>query len=187
MEKTKILGLVGYSVLQDFEILLNYREKYIRLSELNRKGELLEPVQYISPRIDSIRFRMGNHIPVIKVEVNGLEKSMGIDTGAEYNLLNIRSNKDIMDHFILSRRIRMRGASKDYAEALGGHLYRLKLNNKYPCAGMATVLTGFRNINELVGFEIDGIMGYEFLSPWIFSLNYKKRKLYLHRIKYKVP
>ena len=31
--------------------------------------------------------------------------------------------------------------------------------------------------------DLDGILGFEFLSPLLFSINYKKQKLYLHQLK----
>ena len=187
LEHTKILGLVGYEVLKDFEIFLNYHQQFIRLTRTSRKGNLLEDLEYITPKIDSVKFSMGNHIPIIPMSLSDKVMLMGLDTGAEYNLLNLKTDKKLLENFKISRRLKLRGAQADFREALGGHLYRLKLNNIYGCGAMATVLTGFKDIEKIVGRKIDGILGYEFLSPWMFSINYKKRMLYLHKITFQTP
>ena len=186
-KKLRLLGLVGYEVLKDFEIQLNYQERFITLSRLNYTGEIIDVLAHIKDKVDSFAFQMGNHIPIIDVTINGKRKRMGLDTGAEYNLLDIRRNKDVMTEFNLIRKLNIGGAGDESEEALAGKLYRLVLGKKYKCGAQSTVLIDMSNLHKIYGVNLDGIVGFEFLSPWIFSINYKKKMLYLHKLKFVKP
>ena len=62
-KKHKILGLIGYQILKDFEIHFNYRGKYIIMSQLDREGCLLDPIPATTDKIDSTVFEMSEHLP----------------------------------------------------------------------------------------------------------------------------
>ena len=179
----KILGLVGFSLLSDFEIMFNYRGRFISLSRVDVKGNVIDPMPFILDKKDSLSFTLGNFIPVIDVMVNGVKKKFGIDSGAEINLLDLKKSKDIMAQFQPIKTIRLTGSDGKESDVLAGRLYKLSILEKYRCASMATVLINMDNLNKIYASNLDGILGFEFLSPWLFSINYKKQKLYLHQLK----
>ena len=182
-----VLGLLGYEVLKSFEIMLNYRESYITLSRVDENGEVIDALPHTRHKVDSMAFEMGNFIPVLNVKINGIPKRMGLDTGAEVNLLDIKKNKDILDNYQITNKIKINGTDNRNFEALAGRLYRVQLFGKYTCGGMATVLTNLDNFEAIYNTRLDGIVGYEMLSPWIFSINYRKKMLYLHHFKSEKP
>jgi len=179
----KVLGLIGYDLLKDFEIMFNYRGRFISLSRVDGRGNVIDPMPFILDKKDSLSFVMGNFIPVIDVTVNGVKKKFGIDSGAEINLLDLKKSKDIMTQFSPIRTISLVGSDGKDSEVLAGRLYRLAILDVYRCATMATVLMNMDNLNKIYKTNLDGILGFEFLSPWLFSINYKKQKLYLHQLK----
>lgn len=183
----KISGLIGFSLLQGFEIMFNYRGRYISLSRTDRYGNVIDPMPFILDKRDSLSFTLGNFIPVIDVKINGIKKKFGIDSGAEINLLDLKSSKDIMTEFDPVRTIRLAGSDGKVSEVLAGRLYRVTLLENYRYASMATVLMNMSNLNKIYETKLDGILGFEFLSPWLFSINYKKQKLYLHQLKVVSP
>jgi len=179
----KILGLFGYSLLRDFEIMLNYRGRFIALSRLDVYGNVIDPMPFILDKKDSLSFSLGNFIPVIDVMINGVKKKFGIDSGAEINLLDLKKSKDIRDQFHPIKTIRLTGSDGKVSDVLAGRLYKLSVLEKYRCASMATVLVNMDNLNKIYASDLDGILGFEFLSPWLVSINYKKQQLYLHQLK----
>lgn len=190
IEKSKsirISGLLGFELLKDYEIMFNYRERYIAFSALDSRGEVVDPMPFMKEKADSLNFFLGHTIPVIDVEVNGVRKRFGIDSGAEINLLDLKRSKNIMSEFIPLRPIRMAGADNEDMEVLAGRLKRVSILGKYRCAPMSTVLVNMQNLNKIYGVELDGILGYEFLAPWRFSINYKKQRLYLHTMNISLP
>ncbi len=48
---------------------------------------------------------------------------------------------------------------------------------------LCRIILNMDNLNSIYQSKLDGILGFEFLSPWLFSINYKKQKLYLHQLK----
>ncbi len=137
----------------------------------------------VEAKKDSLSFTLGNFIPVIDVMVNGVKKKFGIDSGAEINLLDLKKSKDIMAQFQPIKTIRLTGSDGKESDVLAGRLYKLSILEKYRCASMATVLINMDNLNKIYASNLDGILGFEFLSPWLFSINYKKQKLYFHQLK----
>ncbi|WP_235297238.1 aspartyl protease family protein [Portibacter marinus] len=183
-KKLKILGLIGYNVIKDYEVMLNYRERYVTFSKLDKRGHIIEILDHTREKLDSFDFDIANFIPVIEVSINGKMKRMGIDTGAEINVIDNRRNRNILENFKVINRINIAGADGRSRQAIAGILFRVKLGNDYRCASMATMMTNMDSLNEIYGSTLDGIFGHSFLAPWIFSINYKKKRIYIHRIKY---
>ncbi|MBK8623394.1 MAG: aspartyl protease family protein [Saprospiraceae bacterium] len=183
----RIAGLIGFSLLKDFEVMFHYRERLLALSRVDETGRIIDPMPFVLDKVDSLTFVLGNFIPVIEVKVNGFTKKFGIDSGAEINLLDLKRSKNIMSEFLPMRTIRLAGANNEENEVIAGRLQRVKLLDKYNCGAMGTVLMNMDNLNNIYRTNLDGILGFEFLSPWLFSINYKKQMLYLHPLKVVVP
>lgn len=179
----KVLGLIGYELLKEFEIMFNYRGRFIALSRVDNRGNVIDPMPFILDKKDSLAFTMGNFIPVIDVTVNNVRKKFGIDSGAEINLLDLKRSKDIMTQFNPMGIIKLTGSDGRVSEVLAGRMYRVAILETYRCASMATILVNMDNLNKIYKSNLDGILGFEFLAPWLFSINYKKQKLYLHQLK----
>ncbi len=186
-KKVRLIGLLGFEVLNQFEIMYNYREGYLTFSALDERGELINPMPHTQLKVDSMSFSLGNFIPVLTVTINGIEKKMGLDTGAEINLLHINNNDDVLGEFNVIRSIKITGSDGRKKEALAGKLYRIKVFDKYTCGAMSTMLSNLENFHTIYNTKIDGILGFEFLSPWITSINYKKKMFYLHSFKTERP
>lgn len=185
-KRTKIDGLIGFDILKLFEIQLNYNETFITLSRLNDEGGIIDPMKHTLDKVDSFNFQIANFIPVIEVKIKGKMKKMGIDTGAEVNLLDINRNEDIIENFTPMRRLELSGSEERNIEYIGGKLYRLAIG-KYKCGGMSTALVNLSSLNKLYKTKLDGVLGYNFLAPWVFSINYKKKMLFIHSFKFVKP
>ncbi len=186
-KNTRILGLIGYNLLKGFEIMLDYRRDIVTFSRVDKRGNIMTELPHTTNKVDTIAFSMGKHIPIIEVQINGKTKRMGVDTGAEYNLYNIQRSKPIMNNFKILKTIEIANAGEQTIQALAGKLFRVVLLDRYRCAGMSTVLINFKHLNAIYGTSLDGILGYEFLAPWLFSINYRKQEIYLHKIEFRTP
>ena len=91
--------MIGYDVLESFEIQFNYHERFITLTNLDKEGNRYETPGHTSERLDSFPIDIGNYIPLLEVIIDGEPKLMGLDTGAEYNLLDIKRNKKRLASF----------------------------------------------------------------------------------------
>ncbi|WP_296385645.1 aspartyl protease family protein [Winogradskyella sp.] len=181
IEKTKkieLLGIIGYSVLKDFEVFVDMHLNQITLTKTDRNGKRLSDKVYAETIHDSINFKLKKHTIVLNAFVGDKKVEFGLDTAAEYNQLNKDLDSEILDYFYLSKELKLTGASGKKMKVLAGKLYRVRLNDSIYFGPMKTVLTNLKKMNNAFSTNLDGILGFEFFAQKRTIINYKKKKLY---------
>ncbi|WP_299625311.1 aspartyl protease family protein [uncultured Tenacibaculum sp.] len=181
-KKMKLLGIIGFSTLKDYEVFIDLYLNQITLTKVDRDGNTLNDHVYLEKIVDSINFKLKKHTIVLNGYIGNEEVVFGLDSGAEFNQLNKRINKKALRHFYPKKRVKLMGASKKKIEVLYGNLFRVKLNDNTFFGPMKTMLTNLNNMNNAFGTKLDGILGYDFFAQKRVIINYKKEKLYF--IKY---
>jgi len=184
-KKIKLLGIIGYSILKDYEVFIDLHLNQITLSKVDKKGKTLNNKIYLEKIVDSLEFTLKKHTIVIDGFINNQKVRFGIDTAAEFNQINKTANKKALKYFIPKKRLKLNGASGKTIRVLAGKLHRVKLSNNIYFGPMYTVLTNLSRMNEAFGVQLDGILGYEFFAQKRTIINYKKEKLYF--IDYPLP
>ncbi len=179
--ESNLLGLLGYAMLKDYEITLKYQEKVVIFTPLGALTKLS------SSRVDSFPFQLENFLPVLRIKVEGEVLRMGLDTGAGHNLLDKRHAGALRANFQKTGKVKVRSSDGRAKMIEGGRLYRLHLGGRYRCGAMRTLLINLTSLKKLYRTELDGILGREFLAPWVFTINYQKRMLYVHRVTPRLP
>lgn len=180
-EKTKkieLLGIIGYSILKDFEVFIDLYLNQITLTKIDKKGNLLSDKVYAETISDSIDFKLKKHTIILEAFVGDHKLNFGLDTAAEYNQLNKNLDSEILEYFYPSKELKLTGASGKKRKVLAGKLYRVKLSDSIYFGPMKTVLTNLRKMNSAFGTNLDGVLGFEFFAQKRTIINYKKRKLY---------
>lgn len=178
IKKIEVLGIIGYSVLKDFEVFIDMHLNQITLTKTDKKGNPLSKKVYAETIHDSIDFKLKRHTIVIDAKIEKHDLKFGLDTGAEYNQLNKNLDSEILDYFYPSKELKLTGASGATIKVMAGKLYRVKLNDSIYFGPMTTVLTNLRNVNSAFSTNLDGILGFEFFAQQRTIINYKKQKLY---------
>lgn len=177
-KKIKLLGIIGYSILKDFEVFIDLHLNQITLTKVDKYGKLLNDKVYLEKIVDSLDFNLKKHTIVVNGFINNQKVRLGIDTAAEFNQINKSVNKKALRYFIPKKRLKLHGASEKTIRVLAGKLHRVKLNDNVYFGPMYTVLTNLNQMNEAFGTQLDGILGYEFFAQKRTIINYKKEKLY---------
>ncbi|MFY0714270.1 hypothetical protein J1D01_11370 [Seonamhaeicola sp. NFXS20] len=177
-KKIKILGIIGYNILKDYEIFIDMYLNQITLTKVDDLGNKLIKNVYLERIVDSLDFNLKNHTIVVKGTVNNQDLRFGIDTAAEFNQINKSVNKKVLKYFIAKKRLTLTGASNKSIEVLAGKLHRVQLSKSIYFGPMLTVLTNLSKMNEAFGTHLDGILGYEFFAQKRVIINYQKEKLY---------
>lgn len=177
-KKIKLLGVIGYSILKDYEVFVDLYLNQITLSKTDHKGRKLDPRGYLEKVVDSVGFQLKNHTIVVSASINGHSLTFGIDTAAEVNQINNKTHRKALTYFIPNNRILLTGAGNKQIEVLAGNLHRVKLSETVYLGPMHTILTNLDNLNKAFGTSLDGILGYEFFKQKRTIINYKKEKLY---------
>lgn len=178
-KKTALIGLIGYSVFKDYEILFDYEASLLVLIRTDVNGRQTDPLprwEY-KPQGDAAIETKG-HIAVVWLRFGEKkEKKFGLDSGAEQNLLsNTAGNRFLKENFEIRRRVKLRGTGNQSLEVLSGLLRNASLDT-FHFKPMATILTNLTEINASWQTDLDGVLGYEFLSQRPVSINHKKRRI----------
>ncbi len=181
-KKIKLLGIIGYSILKDYEVFIDLYLNQITLSKINNKGDKLSKERYLETIVDTISFELKKHTIVLEAFINKEKVTFGLDTGAEFNQLSSKISSRVLKSFYPKKRIQLVGASSKKIEVLYGNLHRVKLNNKNYFGPMKTIVTSLNNMNKAFGTNLDGILGHDFFAQKRVIINYKKEQLYF--IKY---
>ncbi|WP_242204484.1 retropepsin-like aspartic protease [Aestuariivivens insulae] len=177
-KKIKLLGIIGYSILKDYEVFIDLYLNQMTLTRVDRLGNKLAQKVYLEKIIDSIDFSLKKHTIVLNGSINDQKVRFGLDTAAEFNQINKSVKRKALKYFIPTKRLVLTGASNKEIEVLAGKLHRVKLSNTIYFGPMDTVLTNLNQMNEAFGTQLDGILGYEFFKQKRTIINYQKEKLY---------
>ncbi len=177
-KKIKLLGVIGYSILKDYEVFIDLYLNQITLTKVDRLGNKLNNNVYLEKIVDSLPFNLKNHTIIVSGTVNNQKVRFGIDTAAEFNQINRKVNRKALKYFIPKRRLSLSGIGNKKIEVLAGKLHRVKLSETVYFGPMLTVLTNLNKMDEAFGTQLDGILGYEFFTQKRTIINYQKEKLY---------
>jgi len=171
MTKRKISGLIGYELLKDFELLLDYKAQAIQIKSVG-----VTSTNATAPLI-SFPLSFENHLPVIDVVINKEKLRLGLDTGAEINVLDDRLSSRIAK--VTSRPESYHGIYGVGEQSQSAQLVKVAVTRVQRAAyrQMNYVLTDFSSITSDI--NIDGILGYPFLSSCKFSIDFKTRQLHV--------
>lgn len=177
-KKIKLLGIIGYSVLKDYEVFIDLHLNQITLTKVDKFGNKLNENVYLEKIVDSLDFDLKNHTIVVDGTINYQKVRLGIDTAAEFNQINRNINKHALRYFIPKKRLKLKGIGEKTIKVMAGKLHRVKLSNTVYFGPMDTVLTNLDGMNTAFGTKLDGVLGYEFFAKKRTIINYQKEKLY---------
>ncbi|WP_168796652.1 pepsin/retropepsin-like aspartic protease family protein [Cognatitamlana onchidii] len=176
-KKVKILGIIGYNILKDYEVFIDMYLNQITLTKVDSFGNKMNKHLYLEKISDSIPFKLKGHTITVKGTINHEDATFGIDSAAEFNQINKRISKKALKYFIPKNRLKLSGIGGKKIEVLAGKLHRVKLSESTYFGPMVTVLTNLNKINEAFGVSLDGILGYEFFAQKRTIINYQKEQL----------
>lgn len=177
-KRMNILGIVGLNLFRKYEFEIDFFSKEIRLYRLGRKGtrRILAPQALPS---QTLSFQFEDHLPIITANLNGEALQLGLDTGAEMNLISAKffegsshqfknvQTKILMDltgERITTLSAQMAGLQVGTLDLPAMHAIFIPLNTRYGGIGSK---------------NLDGLLGYEFFQHFRVAINFKKRQVYL--------
>ena len=173
----RMLGILGYEVYRNFEMFIDFQNRIIVLSRVDKKGIHLDTLAPFEVPYDSMDFELKHHLIVVEAKVNSVRLDLILDSGAELNLINRQVNRRVLDNFEVIKRVNLIGVGNKDVEVLAGVLHDVECGNQFS-EKMNTLLTSMDEINTSFNVHVEGVLGYEFLKKRRVLVNYQKRKLY---------
>ncbi len=178
-KKMAVIGLIGASVFEHYEILFDYEASLLVMIKMDNAGKPVEALPtWEYAQQERVPLKISEHIAMLYLEFSPKGGCwMGLDSGAEQNLLSTSmSGKFLKANFEIRRRVKLKGAGGESVEVLSGMLQNARLDT-VRFQPMATILTKMSAINEAYAAQLDGVLGYEFLSQRPMSINLRRRQL----------
>ena len=175
-----IHGIVGCSVMANYELLINYRDKKIGLLDLPENPpdliDLIAPALIGQPK--TLPIQMAHHFPLVLMRIDGKTLNMAVNMGSCVNTISKVFFKDLQSLGLLINEtpsvIRGMGTRKDVAA------YLLKssivgISDEFVIDDM---LFAFDDI-EIPGAAVDGTIGYEFFMRVAAIIRFNRREILL--------
>lgn len=181
VRREKIMGLIGFQLFKKYEILLDYFSSRLILYKLNKFGQRLYQKTSSEQVLASYPLKMIGHLATLEARIAQHKLRFGIDTGAETNILDIGSRPRVLQHFRILKRAVLQGNDQRKVEVLKGKIQNFKIGQTaYP--QLDGILTSMKNLNRGYGTDLDGVLGFHFLSRYPSSINFIKKEFTIWRV-----
>jgi hypothetical protein len=171
--KEKIHGLIGFIAVKDYDILYDYQNQKIILIHPEKFDDFQQ--EYF-PNNKPIKapLQMANHIPVVQVDINGLQLPMGIDCGATQNLIDTQYLPQLKKQLKHRKKAQIVGADKNITHSTTGLLKKMTLGGK-TFINTATTFGTLPDPGSTVKYE--GLIGYEILSKQKTLISFARKEI----------
>ncbi len=171
----KILGLVGFSMMKNLEIIIDSENNELRLYKLDKSGNRISLTNSVLKTDHTQKIEGNSNILFLKGTIAGKSLNFCFDTGAETNTISSDANKNILSTLTITRRMELKGAGTAKSEVLFGRMNDFSIGEKQ-ITGMETIVTSLFAMSEAYNTRIDGMLGYSFLEQGTVSINFVKKQ-----------
>ena len=174
----KVLGLFGLSLFRNMEIIIDFDRNELYLYNLDKTGNRInckDPVYKpdVVQKIDIF-----HNVLFVKVAIGEKILTFCLDTGAESNVISSHAPKEVLKSLTILQRKNLVGVSKKESEVLLCLLNNISLgNSKLP--GMNAIIADLNDLSAFYGYQIDGMLGFDFFTKGKVIVNMKKKEIKL--------
>lgn len=171
----KILGLVGFGMMRNLEIIIDPVNSELKLFRIDKTGKRFGGKTSGFKPDYSQKIESNSNILFLKAMIGGKLLNFCFDTGAETNALGSDSNKKIMSTVTITRRTTLKGAGAAGTEVFFGRMNDFTMGDR-KLASMETIITNLDHLDEAYGTQIDGMLGYSFIKQGIICVNFVSKQ-----------
>jgi hypothetical protein len=173
--KTTIHGLIGQEVIGQYDILFDYA---------NATLTLIKPEKSERYCVDSLNIKQmayanlqrEAHLLVVPLTTSGKTYQMGIDCGAETNLMS-QTYYPVLEKQLKKKRKRsLSGVDKEKKKVSSGCIPTIEVGKKV-FEKQRFIFNEMEHLNDGYKIQLDGLVGYEVLSQQKTLLSYVNKRL----------
>ncbi len=170
----KLLGIIGYDVLQHVDLRLDYYRGGITLL---RPGSAARGTAS-HPEPDYIfQFEMDRHLPVVNARAGEAEGLLlAIDSGSSVNVCARRLRRRLKSTALQKRTVSMYWAAGFIRKSACYIMESLQVENTYSIAYCRVALGNLKALEDN-GFRIDGLLGVNFFRMGLVFFSYRSRRI----------
>ena len=168
-KREKIYGLIGFNFFSNYDVLFDYISKELVFINPEKTESYIQEHNY---KTEWIPIRLNQHVASVECFVDGLPVRMGIDCGAQANLMGT--------DFLEMRPEAVRGKRHSDLGGVGGSskAYFGKVTLYIGDRKFKRIWTAFSDMTTIkAALGIDGLIGYQELANRRTLISYKNQKM----------
>lgn len=173
-----IHGLIGTRIFRDYELLVDLSARQLTLFPLDRQGE--SGYYYLTEPADTIAFRWKGFLPCLAARLGDQALDLILDTGAEISLIAHKQAQALRTHVQAQNRSTQLVSIGNGQESAEVNVLQSLHLDSWACPPLRLFFGSVKLYKrERYGPIVDGLIGYEALSPYQWAINFKKREIYV--------
>lgn len=170
-----LTGLIGHEILQQYEVYFDYPNSVIKMYDMDTAKKMRKDK---TPSV-VVPFYMNGHLPVIAIKVGNKKAFLGIDSGAEANLLDDEYYEMLEKNYLTDHAVEtVIGLDKKEQEAALATVSSSSIK-RAQMPDMEFLFLDLDGLNEQFDNRLDGLLGFPFFQQHAISINYNNRKIYV--------
>jgi predicted aspartyl protease len=172
----KVLGLFGFEIFKNFEIVLDINHQVMQLYKIDKQGGRIN--KSIAPFIADYTQKIESSKNILFLEgiIAGKELRFCLDTGAETNAISSHANKSVLKTVVITSKSNLQGVGSSKSEVLLGSMSDFRFGDR-ELSPMKTIVTNLDALSEAYEVQIDGMLGYDFLKKGKICINFVKKQI----------
>jgi hypothetical protein len=178
----KVLGLLGTKLFAKFAITIDLFQNVLYIHKLDKNGDIPPSEESYHDPILKMPFYYTDGVIFLKGSVNDTNLWFAFDTGAETNLLDYRQAKKLMPAMQIISRSKLTGVGGSSYEVLYARFDKLVVGER-TFTSNRVLITSLDKMGKAYGQSVDGILGYDFFTRAVFTINFVKKEFSMYENK----
>ena len=175
----KILGLLGTRLFAKFAITFDLINNLLYIHKLDNDGNIPTDEQVFRNPFLKTSFKYLDDIIFLKGSVNYKSMWFVFDTGAETNLLDYSRSRRLIKSMQIISRSKLTGVGGTSFEVLYARFDKLIIGDQQFTRNRV-LITSLDKMGKAYDHNIDGILGYDFFTRGVFSINFVKKEFEMY-------
>lgn len=182
-KQIKILGLLGTQIFRKIAITVDLFHNVLYLHKLDNKGNLADQERpFVQPDMKT-SFKNMNDVLFIQGIINDKKLWFAFDTGAESNLLHTGASNKVLKAMTVINKSKIVGVGGSGYEIIYANFNKLTIGN-YVFNNNRILITNLDHLGKAYGQSVDAILGFDFFSRGIFTINFVKNEFEMYIYKH---
>lgn len=182
-DDSPVFGLLGYEFLRDYEWTFDYGKEELTLIRVDQDGRPIDASTESEKPLSVSPFRMKRHIPIVDLQVGGQTYPMGIDCGANSNVMHTECLPSLAPFMAVQEdNIQINGVGGTGQAAKVAYVQGAKIGD-LALQDMYTVFTDQQIGGGAEGdtLPVVGLLGTPFLYQFKTAINFQKGEIRFYR------
>jgi hypothetical protein len=175
----KILGLLGTRLFSKLALTVDVNQGVLYIHKLDEKGNIPEADRIFAQADMKTPFKLLNEVIYLKGTANDQKLWFAFDTGAESNLVDYNRNKKLVRSMQVISRSRLTGIGGTSFDVITAGFDKLVIGDHEFLKNKA-VITDLDKMGSAYGYSVDAMLGYDFYSRGIFTINFVKKEFEMY-------